>query len=93
MSQPSGFFDKNNPSCVCKLRKAIYGLKQAPQAWHHELITFLLQFGFQNSYVDTYFFVFHVDGHTMYLLVYVDDLILTGDNATKVNHFIAILTQ
>ncbi|RVW51537.1 Retrovirus-related Pol polyprotein from transposon RE2 [Vitis vinifera] len=46
-----------------------------------------------NSYVDTLLFVFHADGHTMYLLVYVDDLILIGDNATKVNHFIATLAQ
>ncbi|RVW64698.1 Retrovirus-related Pol polyprotein from transposon RE2 [Vitis vinifera] len=46
-----------------------------------------------NSYADTSLFVFHADGHIMYLLVYVDDLILTGDNDTKVNHFIAILAR
>ena len=93
MSHPPGFVDKDNPSYVCKLRKAIYGLKQAPRAWYHELRTFLLQFGFQNSYAETSLFVFHADGHTMYLLIYVDDLILTGNNATKVNQFIAILAQ
>ena len=93
MSQLPGFVDKDNPSYVCKLNKAIYGLKQAPRAWYNELRTFLLQFGFQNSYADTSHFVFHAEGHTMYLLVYVDDLILTGDNATKVNHFISILAQ
>ncbi|KAA8546477.1 hypothetical protein F0562_002784 [Nyssa sinensis] len=93
MSQPLGFVDKDNPSYVCKLRKAIYGLKQAPRAWYYELRTFLLQSGFQNSYADTSLFVFHADGHTMYLLVYVDDLILTGDNDAKVNQFIDILAQ
>ena len=93
MLQPPGFVDNDNPSYVCKLNKTIYGLKQAPRAWYHELRNFLLQFGFQNSYVDTLLFVFHADGHTMYLLVYVDDLILIGDNATKVNHFIATLAQ
>ena len=92
MSQPPGFVDKDNPSYVCKLNKAIYGLKQAPRAWYNELRTFLLQFGFQNSHADTSLFVFHAEGHTMYLPVYVDDLILIGDNATKVNHFISILT-
>ncbi|KAL6332494.1 hypothetical protein AAG906_008525 [Vitis piasezkii] len=47
-----------------------------------------------NSYVNTSLFVFYADGHTMYLLVYVDDLILTGDNDTKViNNFITILAQ
>ncbi|KAL9411808.1 hypothetical protein AB3S75_045417 [Citrus x aurantiifolia] len=93
MSQPPGFVDKDSPSYVCKLNKAIYGLKQAPRAWYNELRTFLLQFGFQNSHADTSLFVFHNGGHTMYLLVYVDDLILTGDNTTTVNHFIAILAQ
>ena len=77
MSQPPGFVDKDNPSYVCKLNKVIYGLKQAPRVWYHELRTLLLQFGFQNSYADTSFFIFHTDGHTMYLLVYVDDLIIT----------------
>ena len=93
MSHPLGFVDKDNPSYVYKLNKAIFGLKQAPHAWYHELKTFLLQFGFQNSYADTSLFVFHADGHTMYLLVYVDDLILIGENATKVNQFIAIVAQ
>ena len=93
MSQPSRFVDNDNPTYVCKLNKAIYGMKQAHWAWYHELRKFLLQFGFQNSYVDTSLFVFHADGHTMYLIVYVDDLILTGDNDTKVNHFITILAQ
>ena len=93
MSQPLGFVDTDDLSYVCKLNKAIYGLKQAPRAWYHELRTFLLQFGFQNSYADTSLFVFHADGHTMYLLVYVDDLILTGDNDTTVNRFISILAQ
>jgi hypothetical protein len=91
MSQPPGFVDIDHLSYVCKLNKAIYGLKQAPRAWYQELKTFLLQFGFRNSYADTSLFIFHADGYTMYLLVYVDDLILTGDHETKVNHFISIL--
>ena len=37
--------------------------------------------------------VFQADGHTMYLLIYVDDLILTGDNATNINQFIEILSH
>jgi hypothetical protein len=93
MSQPPGFVDIDHPFYVCKLNKAIYSLKQAPRAWYQELKTFFLQFGFHNSYADTSLFIFHADGYTMYLLIYVDDLILTGDHETKVNHFIAILAQ
>lgn len=66
MYQPPGFVDKDNPTYVCKLHKAIYGLKQAPRAWYHELRTFLLQCGFQNSYADTSFFVSLAPGYTMY---------------------------
>lgn len=68
-------------------------MKQAPRTWYQELKNFLLQFGFRNSYADTSLFIFHADGYIMYLLVYVNDLILTGDHETKVNHFIAILAQ
>ena len=57
MALPSGFIDFDHPTSVCKLRKAIFGLKQAPWAWYHELRQFLLDFGFTNSLVDTSVFV------------------------------------
>jgi hypothetical protein len=60
---------------------------------YQQLRTFVLQFGFQNLYEDTSLFVFHANDRIMYLLVYVDDLILIRDNATKVNQFIDTLTQ
>ena len=93
MSQPPGFVDLDHPSHVCKLHKAIYGLKQAPRAWYQELRSFLLQFGFQNSYADTSLFVLNADGKIIYLLVYVDDLIVTGSHEDIVNQFIRILAQ
>jgi len=93
MHQPPGFIDKDFPSHVCKLHKAIYGLKQAPRAWFHELKTFLLQSGFQNSHADTSLFVLHLGPHLVYLLVYVDDLIITGDDVHLVNRFINLLAH
>ena len=80
MAQPLGFVDFDHPSYVCKLHKAIYGLKQASQAWYHKLRQFLLAFGFKNSHSDTSLFVLHSNHHTLYLLVYVDDIILTSNN-------------
>ena len=50
MAQPPGFLDHDNPTHVCKLHKAIYGLKQAPQAWYHELRQFLVASGIPNSH-------------------------------------------
>jgi histone deacetylase 1/2 len=88
MAQPPGFHDLDKPEFVCKLRKAIYGLKQAPRAWYHELRNFLHASGFSNSLADTSLFVFHQQSHLLYLLVYVDDIIVTGDNEHAVNQFI-----
>jgi hypothetical protein len=91
MHQPLGFIDKDFLSHVCKLQKAIYGLKQAPCAWFHELMTFLLQSRFKNSYADTSLFVLQLGQHLVYLLVYVDDLIITEDDVNLVNWFINML--
>ncbi|RVW19661.1 Retrovirus-related Pol polyprotein from transposon RE1 [Vitis vinifera] len=93
MSQPPGFIDRDHPHHVCKLRKAIYGLKQAPRAWYHELRQFLLQFGFINSIADTSLFIFNNHDTILYLLVYVDDIIITGNNVEAAQTFIQQLSQ
>ena len=87
MSQPPGFVDLDNPTHVCKLRKAIYGLKQDPRAWYHELHKFLIALGFHNSHADTSLFVLNTGGNLLYLLVYVDDSILTSKDDTMVHKF------
>ncbi|KAK0603909.1 hypothetical protein LWI29_010028 [Acer saccharum] len=93
MAQPPGFVDSDHPTHVCKLNKAIYGLKQAPRAWYHELRQFLIVYGFKNSYADTSLFVFQTGGILLYLLIYVDDIILTGNSATHVNQFVDTLAH
>lgn len=88
MMQPPGFTDQDNPHGVCRLRKAVYGLKQAPRAWYNELRTFLLQSGFTNSIADASLFIYNQNGVLLYMLVYVDDIILTGNNNTHLQKFI-----
>ncbi|KAH9726634.1 hypothetical protein KPL70_008338 [Citrus sinensis] len=78
MKQPPGFIDSNRPSFVCRLRKSLYGLKQAPRAWFTTLYKFLLSYGFRQSRIDASLFLYHRDGHRIYFLVYVDDLIITS---------------
>jgi len=80
MEQPQGFIDPNFPDHVCKLHKSIYGLKQAPRAWFTRLSHALLNLGFHNSQVDHSLFTFHIGSIHIFLLVYVDDIILTGNN-------------
>ncbi|KAK0576029.1 hypothetical protein LWI29_010847 [Acer saccharum] len=93
MAQPPGFIDSDYPTHVCKLRKAIYGLKQAPRAWYHELRQFLITSGFTNSYADTSLFVLKTGGALLYLLIYVDDIILTGSSTTQVEQFVDTLAR
>ena len=93
MEQPPGFVDSQFPNHVCKLSKALYGLKQAPRAWFQRLSTFLLSYGFSCSRADTSLFVFTNVSCIMYLLVYVDDLILTGNDETAIANFISRLNH
>ena len=88
MMQPPGFLDKDNLHGVCKLRKAVYGLKQAPRAWYNELNSFLIHCGFKNSQADASLFIYNNNGTLLYMLVYVDDIILTRNNNDQLTIFI-----
>lgn len=80
MHQPPGFQDPSKPGFVCKLHKAIYGLKQSPRAWYSRLSDCLCQLGFVPSVADTSLFTFHQGAVIMYLLVYVDDIIIVSSS-------------
>lgn len=93
MRQPPGFEDKNNPDHVCLLRKAIYGLKQAPQAWFDKFSSFLLEFGFLCNTGDPSLFVYLKGKDVMFLLLYVDDMVLTGNNQELLKQLLNSLKQ
>ena len=79
MSQPMGFQNQDHSEYVCKLRKALYGLKQAPRAWYGKIAEFLTYSGYLVTSADSSLFVKAKGGKLAILLVYVDDLIITGD--------------
>jgi hypothetical protein len=85
MRQPPGFEDKKVPHYVCKLDKALYGLKQTPRAWYSRLSTKLQSLGFVPSKADTSLFYFRKNGHTIYMLVYVDDIIVASSSEALTN--------
>lgn len=93
MEQPPGFIDLDKRDYVCRLRKAIYGLKQAPRAWYTELKTYLLSVGFQNSLSDTSLFTLRRETDWVYLLVYVDDILITGSDQSLITHILAQLAE
>ena len=65
---------------VCKLKRALYGLKQSPRAWFRRFTLAMKATSYQQSHVDHTLFVKHKDGKVMTLIVYVDNMILTGDD-------------
>jgi hypothetical protein len=65
---------------VGKLDKALYGLKQAPWAWYSRLSMKLIQLGFRASQADTSLFIYRHGKVQMFLLIYVDDIIVVGSS-------------
>jgi hypothetical protein len=81
-SQQVGFADPAHPDLVCRIHKSLYGLKQAPRAWHSRFATYLLSLGFIEAKSDTSLFIFRWGADTVYLLLNVDDIILTASSTT-----------
>jgi hypothetical protein len=90
-SQPTGFADPALPSHVCKLNRSLYGLKQAPRAWYSRFASFLLSLGFSEAKSDTSLFILRRGTETVYLLLYVDDIVLTASSEQLLHRLIAAL--
>jgi len=88
MSQPPGFSRPFYPNYVCRVQKALYGLKQAPRAWFSRLSSKLVDLGFVASKLDTYLFICKSASFIMYVLIYVDDIIITGSNSTAIDNLL-----
>jgi hypothetical protein len=91
--QPAGFVDKDHPDHVCLLVKSLYGLKQAPRAWFLRLGNHLLAMGFTASGSDSSLFIYQHGTHVAYLLVYVDDIILTASSTALLRQVVDHLRQ
>lgn len=83
MLPPEGY-TKAQPGQVCKLNKSLYGLKQASRQWNHELTKFLVNMGYTQSKHDYSLFV-KVQGESFTAaLVYVDDILITGNSPQEI---------
>ena len=80
MEQPEGFKVKGAETKVCRLRKAIYGLKQAALQWNKALHQSLLDMGFQRIHSDPGVYVHFHDNDIILLVIYVDDSLFMGSN-------------
>jgi hypothetical protein len=85
MEQPPGYV-QNDSSLVCRLKKSLYGLKQAPRAWYAKMDSFLIATRFSRCHSDPNVYTKKVGSHLIILVLYVDDLILTGSDSKLLNH-------
>jgi hypothetical protein len=90
-SQPAGFVDSSRPDMVCRLNKSLYGLKQPPRACNHRFAAFLLTLWFVEAKSDTSLFIYHHGIDTAYLLLYVDDIVLTASSESLLRRIITAL--
>ncbi|GJW19927.1 putative RNA-directed DNA polymerase [Tanacetum coccineum] len=91
MKQPPGFIDPQQPNHVCLLHKSLYGLKQAPHAWFERLSKALFDLGFKGSKMDLSLFMYLRRDTLLYILVYVYDIIVTGNNKGTIDNIICQL--
>ncbi|CAI7906854.1 unnamed protein product [Closterium sp. NIES-54] len=89
--QPEGFDDGTGR--VYRLRKALYGLKQAPRAWNEEIGATLTTAGFDRSACDEALYIRFVDEEPVYVLVYVDDLLLVSPCLELIGQVKEVLAQ
>lgn len=84
MQQPQGFEEEGSENLVCRLLKSIYGLKQSPRAWYQEIDKHLRAQGWTRSNADPNLYFLQEGASIVLLLLYVDDLLITGNDSTKV---------
>ncbi|XP_012845859.1 PREDICTED: uncharacterized protein LOC105965858 [Erythranthe guttata] len=98
--QPPGFVDPSRSTHVCRLNKALYGLKQAPSAWFKHFASHITTLGFRECKSNTSLFVYCrnssrdcSNSSCNYLLLYVDDIVLTASTPELLRSIIASLNQ
>ena len=83
MQQPEGY-SEGGANMVCLLRKSLYGLKQAPRAWNRRLKQELEDMGFTASDADPSLFTAQLKSGTVYILVYVDDILVAANSLADI---------
>jgi hypothetical protein len=85
MRQPRGFIEIEKEHLFCRLQKSIYGLQQSPRTWYERIDSELTTFGMICGQHDANMYHLHQNGATIILMVYVDDLFITGNSDSLVS--------
>ena len=86
MVQPPGFQSGLNTSVVCRLKKSLYGLNQAPHTWNTKITQRLRRMGFVTSKSDSSLFIRQVRLGPISILLYVDDLVITDADLDEIGY-------
>lgn len=85
MEQPEDFVIPGKEKLVCKLIKSLYGLKQSLRLWYNRFHTFMLSQGFKRSNYDNCIYLKTVNGSAIYLLIYIDDMLIASKSMPEIN--------
>ena len=80
MEQPEGFSDNKNNHLVCKLRKSLYGLKQASRQWYLKFHNVVTSYGFTENIIDQCIYLKISGSKYIFLVLYVDDILLASSD-------------
>ena len=85
MEQPPRFVAQGESNLVCRIRRSLYGLKQSPRAWFGRFSSVVQVFSMTRSTLDHSVFYHHTSsGQCIYLIVYVDDIVITGSDQDSI---------
>ena len=96
MSQPEGFIKQDQEQKVCKLKKSIYGLKQASRSWNIRFDTAIKSYGFEQNVDEPCVYKKVVNSIIAFLVLYVDDILLIGNDVgylTDIKKWLAMQFQ
>ncbi|GJX02893.1 retrotransposon protein, putative, ty1-copia subclass [Tanacetum coccineum] len=80
MEQPEGFVNPKYPKRVCKLKRSIYGLKQASRQWNKRFDDEIKKFGFTQNADEPCVYLKASGSNVIFLIFYVDDILIMGNN-------------
>jgi hypothetical protein len=84
MNQPKSFVIPKKENIVCKLKKSLYGLKQSRKQWNKIFDSFMLSHGFKRFDYDSCVYLKIVNGSTIYLLLYADDMLIVAKDKLEI---------
>jgi len=93
MKHPEGFTVKGDKELVCKLKKTMYGLKQSLRMWYHKFDMYIRELGFVRSQFNHCVYRRNVDDHFIYVVLYVDDMLLVGNNMDLIKEMKSLLSS